>query len=291
MGPDREINWFPGHMAKARRNIKDDICAVDALVEVLDARIPVSSKNTDIDDLIRNKPVLVVLNKSDLADPQRTKEWVEYFSKQGIESMAVSCKSGGDLQSITKKIVHITSDKLNKWRSKGAVGKKLKVMIFGEPNTGKSSIINSLVKKNKVKTENRPGVTRGIQLIPIDDKIDLLDTPGILPQKIYGKSSQYNLAITGAIKDEIFDAEEAALNLIGFLVKNSKANLKARYNLDDKDLNLLNEYDILRLIGKNRKILIKGGDVDTLSTSKIILSEFRAGKIGRITLEKVSDFL
>lgn len=287
MGQTENINWFPGHMAKAIRNIKENIRIADIVIEVADARIPISSRNSDIQKIIGEKPILLVLNKSDLADSKQTEKWITYYTQKGINTISMECKSGKGIGLLKKKINHLMGKKCEKWQLKGISRKTIKAIILGEPNTGKSSLINRLATSYKVKAENRPGVTKKNRWIPIDETIDVLDTPGILPPKIQEVISQNNLAFTGAIKDEVLDLESVSLKLISFLIENYLEMLKNRYKINDEEINNAVPYEILILIGKKRGLLTLGGEVDIQRTSIMLLSEFREGKIGKITLEKV----
>lgn len=287
MGQTENINWFPGHMAKAIRNIKENIRIADIVIEVADARIPISSRNSDIQKIIGEKPILLVLNKSDLADSKQTEKWITHYTQKGINTISMECKSGKGIGLLKKKINHLMGKKCEKWQLKGISRKTIKAIILGEPNTGKSSLINRLATSYKVKAENRPGVTKKNIWIPIDETIDVLDTPGILPPKIQEVISQNNLAFTGAIKDEVLDLESVSLKLISFLIENYLEMLKNRYKINDEEINNAVPYEILILIGKKRRLLTLGGEVDTQRTSIMLLSEFREGKIGKITLEKV----
>lgn len=287
MGQTENINWFPGHMAKAIRNIKENIRIADIVIEVADARIPISSRNSDIQKIIGEKPILLVLNKSDLADSKQTEKWITHYIQKGINTISMECKSGKGIGLLKKKINHLMGKKCEKWQLKGISRKTIKAIILGEPNTGKSSLINRLATSYKVKAENRPGVTKKNRWIPIDETIDVLDTPGILPPKIQEVISQNNLAFTGAIKDEVLDLESVSLKLISFLIENYLEMLKNRYKINDEEINNAVPYEILILIGKKRRLLTLGGEVDTQRTSIMLLSEFREGKIGKITLEKV----
>lgn len=280
------INWFPGHMAKARREIKEKIKLVDVAVEIVDARIPVSSRNNDIKEIISNKPHLIVLNKSDLADEKHTQEWIKYYKRNGILAISMQCNSGKGIDNFIKSLKTIMKDKIDKWNSKGMIGREIKAMVLGEPNTGKSSLINRLARGLKVKTENRPGVTRGNQWISTGKGIQILDTPGILPPKINGEMAQLNLSFTGAIKDDVIDIEAIAVKFLDFMCKNYPQNLIERYKLKKDEVIENSAYEVLECIGRNRSFLIPGGEVDTERVAGMLLSEFRSGKMGKITLER-----
>lgn len=283
------VNWFPGHMAKAKRQIKDSTGLIDVILEMVDARVPLSSRNPDIKDIVAAKPLIIVLNKCDLADEKCTNDWVKYYGKNNIDVVCMECDSGKGINLLVKKINSVMKEKILRWKTKGIVEKEVKVMVLGEPNTGKSSLINRMSNKNRVKAENRPGVTRSNQWISTGKGIQILDTPGILPPKIDGEKSQMNLSFTGAIKDEVIDIEQTATKLIGFLFKNYPKNIMERYNIKPENVKEALPNDILRMIAKKRGFLLNGGETDTERASKTLISEFRSGKIGRITLEKVGD--
>lgn len=282
------INWFPGHMARAKRQIAENIKKVDAVVEVADARIPFSSRNPDILEIISGKPRLVVLNKSDLADVRFTDEWIRYYKGENIYAIPVDCNSNKGIGSIVKNVRSIMEEKIKKWSFKGMVGRTIKVMIIGTPNTGKSTLINRLSKKSGAKSENRPGVTRGSQWITMDKSMELLDTPGILPPKISSERSQQNLAFVGSIRDEVIDVEDVSLRLLKFLYDNYPNRLNERYKISINRGESMESHSAIEMIGRNRGFLLSGGKVDFERTAKMILTEFRSGKLGRITLETVA---
>lgn len=289
------INWFPGHMAKTRKQIIEDLKLIDVVVELLDARIPISSQNPDIKQITQNKKKIIVLNKCDLADENDNKKWIEFFIKNGNRVVLVDSISGKGINETIKQIQEIMEEDLNKLADKGRVGRKIRVMIVGIPNVGKSSFINRIAKKNSAEVANRPGVTKKKQWIRINEQIELLDTPGVLWPKFQSEEVALNLAFTGTIKDDILELTEIAYNLIKFLLKNYKKNLLERYSLNEKNVNEIlsqnqeenqNIYEIMQLIGKRRGAVISGGNIDDEKTSKIILEDFRSGKLGRITIEK-----
>lgn len=281
------INWFPGHMAKAIRKIYDDIKLVDIVVEVLDARIPISSRNTDIWKDISH-PFLVILNKNDLADSVETNRWLEYYKSRGIHAIPMECSSGKGINLLKKEIQQIMEEKRKKWQKKGMNNKKIRAIVVGQPNTGKSSLINRFAKGHKAKSENRPGVTKANQWISVDKNIEFLDTPGVLPPKIGNSFSQYNLAVTGTIKDELLDTEAVTIELISLLRKKYPDLLKKRYKIQEGEIgSMLSAHEILAFIGEKQHCLASGGNIDMLRTSNKILSDFRRGKIGKITLEPV----
>lgn len=289
MDPNGNINWFPGHMAKFKNKINENVKLVDVIAEVIDARVPLSSKSLDVIALSANKPLVQVFNKSDLADDKFTGEWIEYYKSKNIISISTDCNLGKGLDEFKNAVKNTVKDKILIWQSKGIKARPIKIMIVGQPNTGKSSLINRLAKRCKAKAENKPGVTRLIQWVTIEGGIELLDTPGILPKKINSKREQENLAFTGAIKDCILDLEYISTRLLNVLCKEYPQRLKMRYGVADDYINNLKSYEILELIGKNRGFLISGGEVDCERTAKMIINEFRAGKMGGITLEKPGD--
>ena len=291
------INWYPGHMAKTKRQIQEDLKLIDVVVEILDARIPMSSRNPDIEELIKNKDRLIVLNKYDLADEKQNQKWIQYFKNNGLQAVLVNSNTGEGINQAVKKIEEIYEATQEKFENKGRVGKAIRVMILGIPNVGKSSFINRLTKKNSTVVGNKPGVTRQKQWIRINGNIELLDTPGVLWPKFESEEVALNLAFTGTIKDDILPTIEIGFSLIKVLVYKHLELLTERYKLDKRDVeNILNLEDleenerileIMHLIGKKRGALISGGNIDEEKTAKIILEDFRSGKIGRITLEEI----
>ena len=291
------INWYPGHMAKTKRQIQEDLKLIDVVVEILDARIPMSSRNPDIEELIKNKDRLIVLNKYDLADEKQNQKWIQYFKNNGLQAVLVNSNTGEGINQAVKKIEEIYEATQEKFENKGRVGKAIRVMILGIPNVGKSSFINRLTKKNSTVVGNKPGVTRQKQWIRINGNIELLDTPGVLWPKFESEEVALNLAFTGTIKDDILPTIEIGFSLLKVLVYKHLELLTERYKLDKRDVeNILNLEDleenerileIMHLIGKKRGALISGGNIDEEKTAKIILEDFRSGKIGRITLEEV----
>ena len=231
------INWFPGHMAKTRRQIGEDLKLVDIVVELLDARIPVSSQNPDLKRILKNKMVIKVLNKSDLADDKETKKWKEYFAKQGIQAVIANSNTGQGIEETIRKIEEIMKEKLEILSEKGRTGRKIRAMIVGIPNVGKSSFINRIAKKNSAEVGNKPGVTKSKQWIRINDKVELLDTPGVLWPKFERESVALNLAFTGTIKDDILEITEIAYCLTKFMLENYKENLIKRYELKEQTIN------------------------------------------------------
>ncbi len=285
--PSTVIQWFPGHMAKTRRLITECLGLVDIVIEVLDARIPLSSKNPELEKLIGQKPKLSVFSKSSLADPSISKLWREHYSELGQATIFYDCRDKNNLASIAPAIREILGEKLDRYEAKGMNGRRLKAMMVGIPNVGKSSLINALANNNKAKVENRPGVTLNKQWITTSVGIDLLDMPGVLWPKFEDKAVGENLAITGAIKDDILNIDEIAYLLVGRLRKAAPDKLSERYKLGDiTKYDELGDFELLELIGRKRGFLISGGEVDVERTSNMLLDEFRAAKIGRITLER-----
>lgn len=290
------INWYPGHMAKTRRQIIEDLRLIDVVIELLDARIPLSSRNPEIEKITKGKKKIVLLNKCDLSDEGLNKAWVEYFKKQNIPALLTDSNSGNGIQNCLREIEKIMNEDLTKSSEKGRVGKKIRVMILGIPNVGKSSFINRVAKKTSLEVANRPGVTRSKQWIRVNEKIELLDTPGVLWPKFENEEIALNLAFTGTIKDDILERTEIAFNLIKTLLNSKyKLNLCERYKLTEEEVEQImqmpqnensNIYEIMLLIGKKRGAIMSGGKIDEEKTARIILDDFRSGKLGKITLEK-----
>ena len=288
MGENKQnINWFPGHMAKSFRKMAEDLKIIDLVTEIADARVPVGSRNPDLDKLLQNKPRIILLNKSDMADEKATNDWIEHYKKSGIVAIPVDCKTGKGVNAFKTTIKTAMQDKLKKYAESGMAGKPIRVMVVGVPNVGKSSFINRISGGAKAKAENRPGVTRGNQWFTIDKQLELLDTPGVLWPKFEDNTTGEHLSFTGAVTDRIIDTELLAVDLIKILTEKYPEMLKSRYSLDEIPQD---EYDALCLIGKKRGMVIKGGETDTLRAANMLLEEFRSCKIGRITLEKVEDY-
>ena len=289
------INWYPGHMAKTKRQIIEDLKLIDVVVEILDARIPVSSQNPDVKGYTKNKKKVVILNKADLADENETKKWVKYFESNGIPAVITDANSGKGINEFTRTVKDVAKDTLEKFADKGRVGKSIRIMILGIPNVGKSSFINRITKKNTAQVGNKPGVTRQKQWIRIDDGIELMDTPGVLWPKFESQEVGLHLAFTGSIKDDILERTEIAYELLSFLVKEYLPNVIERYRLDENRVNeILNSDEeenmkivaIMDDIAKKRGAILSGGRIDYEKVSGILLDEFRSGKIGKITVEK-----
>lgn len=277
------IQWFPGHMAKTRRMLAENLKLIDVVIELLDARIPKSSQNPEIDRLTKNKPRVIALNKSDLADPEKTKLWIDRFRKDGIDAICINALTGEGIPVLTAQLKKIMEPKLKMAAEKGRISRPIRTMIVGIPNVGKSALINKIAGKAAAVTGDRPGVTRNKQWVRINPEIQLLDTPGILWPKFDDPQTGMKLAFTGAIRDEIMDIATLASNLLELLSRLYHEELKNRYkfdNLDGKPGHVL-----LEEAGRKRGCLVSGGEVDYYRISSIILDEFRGGKIGRITLE------
>jgi len=279
------IQWFPGHMAKTRRLMAESLSKVDIVLELLDARIPYSSKNPEIEKMLGDKPKISILTKSTLADPEITKKWLEYYKSKGRVAVVIDSVSGAGMDALSRAVESVMADKLARFHEKGMDGRKLKAMIVGIPNVGKSSLINRLAGGKKAKVENRPGVTLNKQWVPTEIGLDLLDMPGVLWPKFEDEEVGENLAITGAIRDQILDIEEIAMILCGRLMKYAPDAFMARYKLKEEETEGLDSYDLFELVGRKRGFLISGGEVNHRRTAEMLLEEFRSAKIGRISLE------
>ena len=285
MSEMQTIQWFPGHMTKTKRQIQASLKLVDAVAEILDARIPLSSKNPDLQKLIQNKPKVVLLNKCDMANQNATSRWIDYYASHGVTAIAVDCKSGKGLNKFAPAVNNVLAERRERLKAKGMVNPMLRIMIVGIPNVGKSSFINRVAKQNRAKVEDRPGVTRGNQWYSIAKNIEMLDTPGVLWPKFDDKIVGERLAFTGAVKDQILDTELLAVRLLDFLRSLKPADFIVRFKLDDVDLDAVDSYELLNIIGKKRGMLISGGEINTERAAIMLLDEFRSGKLGRITLE------
>ena len=283
--PSTEIQWFPGHMAKTRRMIRECLQLVDLVIEILDARIPYSSKNPEISSLCENKPILTVFNKSSLSDPAVNDRWVSHYRKNGGNPLFIDCKTGVGLNRIEPEIRTVLQEKIRRYENKGMSGKRLKAMVVGVPNVGKSTFINCLAGRVKAKAEDRPGVTVTKQWVTTSAGMDLLDMPGVLWPKFEDRLVGENLAATGAIKDQILDTEAIAVALCSRLFAVAPDKLCARYKLERAALEGLEGWQIFELIGKRRGFLMSGGSVNTERTALMLLDEFRSAKIGQISLE------
>ena len=290
------INWYPGHMAKTKKQIIEDLKLIDIVIEVLDARIPISSRNPDINKLTENKPKLIILNKYDLANNEQSEKWIKYFEKQGVKAVLVNSNTNEGIKEVIKKIEEIYAENQEKYYNKGRIGKSIRVMILGIPNVGKSSFINRTTKKNIAKVGNRPGVTRQKQWVRINQNIELLDTPGVLWPKFESEEVALNLAYTGTIKDDVLQIIEIGFKLLKLLIIKHRDKIIDRYKLNPKEVDSILEKDvqenekvleIMHYIGRKRGAIISGGNIDEEKVAKIILEDFRNGKIGKITLEEI----
>lgn len=279
------IQWYPGHMVKARKLVQENLKLVDVVVELLDARIPMSSRNPQIDDILGQKPRIIVLNKTDLADKLQTDNWKKYFKDHtGYPCIRLDSQAGKGINTLITTAQDLAADVIAKIVAKGRKPRPVRLMMVGIPNVGKSSLINRLAGKGSTKTGDRPGVTRGKQWIRVGRGLEMLDTPGILWPKFEDPEVGFKLGITGAIKDEIINIEQVTLKLIQWLSEEAPENLQARYKLENTDTD---PADTLRKIGIKRGCLVSGGNVDTLKAAVVVLNEFRAGKIGLFTLDRI----
>lgn len=286
--PSTIIQWFPGHMAKTRRLITENLSSVDVVIELLDARIPASSRNPEIARLCAGKPRLTLLNKASLADPAATARWASALSGEDCAAILCDCVTGEGFGKIMPAVRALLAEKLARWEAKGMSGRRIKAMVVGIPNVGKSSLINRLAGQTRAKVENRPGVTRDKQWVSTSIGLDLMDMPGVLWPKFDDQVTGENLALTGAIKDDILDIETLGVLLCGRLREAYPALLAARYKLKEEDLaEERSDADLFLTIGRRRGFLISGGEIDTERTANTLLDEFRAAKIGRITLDRL----
>ena len=277
------IQWFPGHMAKTRRMMVENLKLVDAVVEVTDARIPRSSRNPEMDSLVGRKPRIVVLNKCDAADDAVTSQWIESYKNIGVPAIATDCRSGKNVAKILPLVKNVLEDDIKRWSERGMTGRSIRLMIVGIPNVGKSSLRNRLAGSKRAKVEDRPGVTKGKQWVSVSNDIELLDMPGVLWPKFEDKDVGLSLAFTGAVKDDIMDMEMLACEFITRLRSIDSGVLKQRYNVDVSED--MTSYEVLEAIGRRRGFLISGGEINTERAAIILMDEFRSGKLGRISLE------
>ena len=279
-----EIQWYPGHMAKTRRMIGEQLKNVDAVCEILDARIPRSSRNPDIDGLTAGRPRLVVLNRADQADREATKDWAAFFKEKGWAVLETDSKSGAGTAKFSAAVRELLADKLRAYAEKGQTGRVVRVMVLGIPNVGKSTFINKIAGRKTAKAEDRPGVTRSKQWVPVDASLELLDTPGMLWPKFEDPEVGFRLACTGAVRDEIVDLEELASRLMAYLGQHYPQALLERYRTEVSEED--SGYDLLVKAGRKRGFVLRGGEIDTERMARIFLDEFRGGKLGRFTLEE-----
>ena len=292
------INWYPGHMAKTMKEIEENLRLVDLVVIILDSRIVRSSDNPEINKLIEKKNRIYVLNKKDLSEEAETEKWISYYSSKGIPAIATNCELEDDVKKVLKLIEKQSVEIKEKAADRGR-NKIIRIMIIGVPNSGKSSFINRISKRKAAIVGNRPGVTRQKQWIRLEENLELLDTPGVLWPKINNNNAALPLSFTGAIKDDILDLVEIAYELIKWMMENKyEENLKSRYDIKDEEIKEIFNSDlednekiieVMNIIGRNKGCLIKGGEIDLMKVSKLVLTDFRSGKLGRITVEKVDD--
>lgn len=282
------IQWYPGHMTKTRRQMEQDIRLVDAVCEIVDARIPMSSRNPDIDAICGSKPRMMILNRMDMADPEETKKWAAYFREQGMVVLETDCKNRKGTNQFAPKVRQLLKGQLEKYKEKGMVGRTLRVMVVGIPNVGKSTLINQVAGRKSARAENRPGVTRGKQWVTVEKGLELLDTPGILWPKFEDPQVGLKLSYTGAIKDDVVDVETLAANLMELLGQKYPQVLETRYKITVPEQP--EGFDLLERCGRKRGMLISGGEVDTERMSRVLLEEYRSGKLGRFTFETPDDF-
>ncbi|MFV0364427.1 MAG: ribosome biogenesis GTPase YlqF [Suipraeoptans sp.] len=275
------INWFPGHMTKALRMMQENIKLIDLIIELTDARVPLSSRNPNIDELGKHKARLIILNKADLAEDAMNKKWEAYFEEKGYYVVSINAKAGSGVKNVTNVIAKACKEKMERDRKRGILNRPVRAMVVGIPNVGKSTFINTLTGKAVTKTGNKPGVTKGKQWIRLNKQVELLDTPGVLWPKFEDQEVAKRLAMIGSIKDEILQTEELSLYLIDFLLEKYPGVLNKKYDVDENIIN----YEVLHGIAKNRNCLVKGSVYDTEKAAAIILEEFRNGKLGRLTLE------
>ncbi len=275
------FQWYPGHMTKAKRMMQENIKLIDLIIELVDARVPMSSRNPEIDELGKNKARLIVLNKSDLAEDRKNDLWTEYFQSKGFSVVKVNSKKGGGIKQIQNVIQEACKEKIERDRKRGILNRPVRAMVVGIPNVGKSTFINALAGKACAKTGNKPGVTKGKQWIRLNKNVELLDTPGILWPKFEDQTVGLRLAYIGSIKDEILNTEELAAELCKFLVENYKGVLAEKYTIEESD----DGFDMLRQIAESRHCLVKGSEYDTEKAARLMLDDFRNGRLGRITLE------
>ncbi|QCT07800.1 ribosome biogenesis GTPase YlqF [Ruminococcus bovis] len=281
----QNIQWFPGHMTKTKRQIQASLKLVDAVAEIIDARIPVSSRNPDLDSIIQNKPRVVLMNKCDMADPSSTQKWINYFKNNGIVAIPIDCKTGRGINKFVSSVNEVLKEKIEKQKAKGLLNPTVRVMIVGIPNVGKSTFINRISKNRKAKAEDKPGVTRGNQWFTINKGFEVLDTPGVLWPKFEDKIVGERLAFTGAVKDQIMDTELLAMRLLDFLKVEKNPIFVERFKLQNDQIEDIESYELLELIGRKRGMLISGGEIDTERAAIMLLDEYRSAKLGKYTFE------
>lgn len=285
MSEMQNIQWFPGHMTKTKRQIQASLKLVDAVAEIIDARIPVSSRNPDLDSIIQNKPRVVLMNKCDMADPSSTQKWINYFKNNGIVAIPIDCKTGRGINKFVSSVNEVLKEKIEKQKAKGLLNPTVRVMIVGIPNVGKSTFINRISRNRKAKAEDKPGVTRGNQWFTINKGFEVLDTPGVLWPKFEDKIVGERLAFTGAVKDQIMDTELLAMRLLDFLKVEKNPIFVERFKLQNEPIENIESYELLELIGRKRGMLISGGEIDTERAAIMLLDEYRSAKLGKYTFE------
>ena len=285
MSEMQNIQWFPGHMTKTKRQIQASLKLVDAVAEIIDATIPVSSRNPDLDSIIQNKPRVVLMNKCDMADPSSTQKWINYFKNNGIVAIPIDCKTGRGINKFVSSVNEVLKEKIEKQKAKGLLNPTVRVMIVGIPNVGKSTFINRISKNRKAKAEDKPGVTRGNQWFTINKGFEVLDTPGVLWPKFEDKIVGERLAFTGAVKDQIMDTELLAMRLLDFLKVEKNPIFVERFKLQNEPIENIESYELLELIGRKRGMLISGGEIDTERAAIMLLDEYRSAKLGKYTFE------
>lgn len=285
MSEMQNIQWFPGHMTKTKRQIQASLKLVDVVAEIIDARIPVSSRNPDLDSIIQNKPRVVLMNKCDMADPSSTQKWINYFKINGIVAIPIDCKTGRGINKFVSSVNEVLKEKIEKQKAKGLLNPTVRVMIVGIPNVGKSTFINRISKNRKAKAEDKPGVTRGNQWFTINKGFEVLDTPGVLWPKFEDKIVGERLAFTGAVKDQIMDTELLAMRLLDFLKVEKNPIFVERFKLQNEPIENIESYELLELIGRKRGMLISGGEIDTERAAIMLLDEYRSAKLGKYTFE------
>ena len=285
MSEMQNIQWFPGHMTKTKRKIQASLKLVDAVAEIIDARIPISSRNPDLDSIIQNKPRVVLMNKCDMADPSSTQKWINYYKSKGIVAIPIDCKTGRGVNKFVSSVNEVLKEKIEKQKAKGLLNPTVRVMIVGIPNVGKSTFINRISKNRKAKAEDKPGVTRGNQWFTINKGFEVLDTPGVLWPKFEDKVVGERLAFTGAVKDQIMDTELLAMRLLDFLKVEKNPIFVERFKLQNENIEEIESFELLELIGRKRGMLISGGEIDTERAAIMLLDEYRSAKLGKYTFE------
>ena len=275
------VQWYPGHMTKAKRQMQEDIKLIDLIIELVDARVPLSSRNPDIDELGKNKARMILLNKADLADERQNRAWMEYFKEKGIYAVSIDSRNKGSMKAVSAAITEACKEKTERDRRRGIKNRPVRAMVVGIPNVGKSTFINALAGKACTKTGNKPGVTKGKQWIRLNKNVELLDTPGILWPKFEDQTVGLRLAFIGSIKDEILQTEELASELVKFLNQSYPGVLEEKYTIESSEDN----YEVLRRIAESRHCLVRGSELDVEKAAAILLDDFRNGRLGRLTLE------